>query len=169
MAEQLAPEEVAKALLAQGKEIVRQAEALRAFDEKGEGEPQAREMGKAIAAYDELVERFGDASFPAAREVIAEALMSKAACLLTIKHYAETVAVFDELLVRFGDATELSLREQVAKALCAKGGCLYALKRAEESIAADDELVTRFGGATELPLRELVAKALFNKACSLFI
>ncbi len=89
MVEQLAPGVVAKGLLAQGKEIFERAQELRAFDEQGEGEPLAREMGKAIGVYDELATRFGSQSDPAVRELVAEALMGKAECFLTIKRYAE--------------------------------------------------------------------------------
>jgi tetratricopeptide (TPR) repeat protein len=121
----------------------------------------------AVAVYDEVVKRFGDASEPGLREPVAEALFNKGLRLGALNRSEEAVAVYDEVVKRFGDASEPGLRERVAKALVNKGFRLGALNRSEEAVAVYDEVVKRFGDASEPGLRERVAKALFNKGVSL--
>ena len=122
---------------------------------------------EAIAVYDELVGRFGEATEPALREQTAEALLNKGITLGQLDRSEEEIAVYDELVGRFGEATEPALREQTAKALLSKGITLGQLDRSEEAIAVYDELVGRFGEATEPALRERTAKALLNKGVAL--
>jgi tetratricopeptide (TPR) repeat protein len=121
----------------------------------------------AIAAYDEVVRRFGDATEPEMRERVAKALRNRGVRLGALNRTEDAIAAYDEVLRRFGDATETALRDQVAKALFNKGNSLGALNRIEDAIAAYDEVVRRFGDATESALREPVGMALFNKGDSL--
>ena len=118
---------------------------------------------EAIAAYDEVLRRFGEAPEPALREPVAWALVNKGVTLGTLNRSEEAIAVNDEVLRRFGEAPEPALREQVAWALVAKGFRLGTLNRSEEAIGVYDEVLRRFGEATEPVLREQVAMALVNK------
>src|SRR5437867_2154677 len=122
---------------------------------------------EAIAVYDEVVRRFGDAPEPAVREQVAKALFTKGVVLDRLNRSEEAIAVYDEVLRGFGDATEPAVREQVAKALFNRGGTLVRLNRSEEAIAAYDEVLRRFGDAPEPAVREQVTKALFNKGLTL--
>jgi hypothetical protein len=67
----------------------------------------------AIAAYDDVVARFGDAAEPALREQVAGALVNKGIRLGTLNRSAEAIAVYDDVVARFGDAAEPALREAV--------------------------------------------------------
>jgi tetratricopeptide (TPR) repeat protein len=121
----------------------------------------------AVAVYDDVVARFGDATEPALRERVAGALFNKGVRLGALQRSEDAVAVYDDVVARFGDATEPALRERVVGALVNKGLTLGALQRSEDEIAVYDDVVARFGDATEPALREQVAKALFNKGVRL--
>ena len=130
-----------------------------------------RELGRseeAVAAYEEVVERFGDATEPELREQVARALFNKGVRLGDLERNEEAVAAYEEEVERFGDAPEPVLREQVGKALVNKGLRLVALGRKEEAVEAFEELEARFGGAPESELRELVARALYGKGYVFF-
>jgi len=118
---------------------------------------------EAIAVYDDLLRRFGDAQEPVLRERVAMALLNKGYRLGVLNKSEEAIAVYDDLLRRFGDAQEPAIREQVAKALFNKGCRLGALNRSEEGIAVYDDLARRFGDAQEPTIRQQVVKALVNK------
>ncbi len=121
----------------------------------------------AIAVYDEVIRRFGDAAETGLREQVAKALFNKGVRLGALDRSEEEIAVYGEVVRRFGEAAETELREQVAWALYNKGVTLGALSRSEEEIAAYDEVVRRFGEAAEAELREPVARALVNKGWTL--
>ena len=112
-----------------------------------------------IVAYDELIDRFGDAAEPLLREQVAEALLYKGITLGELDGPDAEIVAYDELIERFGEASEALLREQVAKALFYKGITLGELDRHDAEIAAYDELIERFGAATESVLSEAVNRA----------
>ncbi len=81
------------------------------------------ELGRseeALAAYDEVLARVGDATEPALREQVATALFNRGVRLGALGRSEEELAAYDEVLARFGDATEPALREQVASAWSAR-------------------------------------------------
>jgi tetratricopeptide (TPR) repeat protein len=114
---------------------------------------------EAIAAYDDLLARFGNATELPLLKQVAMGLFNKGVTLFTLGHDEEAIAAYDDLLARFGSATELPLLEEVAIALRNKGFALGTLGRNEEAIAAYDDLLARFGNTTELPLLEQAAAA----------
>ena len=122
---------------------------------------------EAIAIYDEVVKRYGDAPETTLREQVAKALHNKGFDLGQLQRSEEAIAVYDDVVKRYGDASEAALRESVARALINKGLRLGKLKHSEKAIAAYDEVVKRYGDASEAALRERVAKALVNKGVTL--
>ncbi|MDZ7297569.1 MAG: hypothetical protein ONB50_06240, partial [candidate division KSB1 bacterium] len=92
----------------------RVAKALR---NKGITLGQLKRSEEALAAYDEVLRRFGEATELPLREQVATALVNKGYRLGQLKRSEEELAAYDEVLRRFGEATELPLREQVAMAL----------------------------------------------------
>ncbi|MGH8614479.1 MAG: tetratricopeptide repeat protein [Gammaproteobacteria bacterium] len=115
---------------------------------------------EAVTVYDEVVQRFGEATEPAVREQVAKALVNKGFRLGALNWSEEEVAVYDEVVQRFGEATEPAVRERVARALFNKGFRLGGLNRSEEEVAVYDEVVQRFGEATEPAVREVVGRSL---------
>src|SRR4051794_24705959 len=65
-----------------------------------------------IAAYDELIERFGEASEAPLGEQVAKALLNKGSTLRVLDRPDAEIAAYDELIERFGDASAALLREQ---------------------------------------------------------
>jgi tetratricopeptide (TPR) repeat protein len=117
-----------------------------------------------IAAYDEVVRRFGEVPDSALREQAAMALTHKGMRLEKLGRLEDAVATNDEVVSRFGDAPEAGLRQQVAMALVSKAERFERLWRLEEAVAVYDEVVSRFGDAPEAGLRQEVAMALLSKA-----
>jgi tetratricopeptide (TPR) repeat protein len=130
-------------------------------------ESNLNEPSLAFSAFNEIANRFADASESDRRVLAAKALVNKGFMLGTMGRSEEEIGVYDDVVARFGAATELALRERVARALVNKGITLGTLDRNGEAIAVYDEVVARFGAATELALREQVAKALFGKGWTL--
>jgi tetratricopeptide (TPR) repeat protein len=118
----------------------------------------------AIAACEDVVQQFGDASEPALREQVARALYTKGLALEQLEQPEAAIAAYEDVVRRFGDAPEPSLREQVAWALFKKGFALNLLAQrpdvtgrqlvtgAQGAIVAWDDVVQRFGDA-ECPSR----------------
>ena len=128
------------------------------------------EKGKyeeAIAVYDQVVERYGEASEPGLREQVAKALFNKGVTLGQLKRSEDAIVVYDQVVARCGEAAEPGLREQVARALVSKGVTLGDLKRSEEEMAVYEQVVARYGEAAEPGLREQVARALLYKGLTL--
>ena len=73
-----------------------------------------------IVAYDELIDRFGDAAEPLLREQVAEALLYKGITLGELDRHDAEIAAYDELIERFGAATESVLSEAVNRARAAR-------------------------------------------------
>ncbi len=122
------------------------------------------ELGRSVeelAAYDDVVNRFGASDAPALREYVAQALVNKGNRL----GHGDALAAYDEVERRFGASDAPALREQVAKALFNKGVRLGEAGRHDDALAAYAEVERRFGASDAPAMREYVAKALFNKAC----
>jgi hypothetical protein len=69
----------------------------------------------AIAAYDDVVRRSGEAMESTLRELIAMTLVNKSFRLRALCLPEDEMAVCDDVVRRFGDATEFPLREQVER------------------------------------------------------
>jgi len=121
----------------------------------------------AIAAYDQVIGRYGAASEAALREQVASALFNKGVRLGELGRSNDAIAVYDQVIERYGSASEAALREQVAQALVNKGVTLGQLGRSDDEIAVYDQVIERYGAASEAALREQVAKALVYKGVTL--
>jgi tetratricopeptide (TPR) repeat protein len=122
---------------------------------------------EALAVYDAMIARFGEAPDLTLRESVAKAMLSKGMTLGRIEKPQEALAVYDALIARYGEAPELTLREQVAKAMVNSGFTLGRMEKPQEALVVYDALIARYGKAPELTLRELVAKAMLNNGVAL--
>ena len=113
--------------------------------------------GAAIAAYDELIAHFGEATAPEVLEQVALALLYKGVSLDELGRREEAIGVYNELIARFGEA----------RALLYKGVSLDELGRHEEAIGVYNELIARFGEATAPEVLQRVARALFYRGATL--
>jgi tetratricopeptide (TPR) repeat protein len=132
----------------------------RALVNKGVRLGELGRLEEEIAAFDEVVVRFGGAAEPGLRELVARALFDRGVRLGELGRLEEAIAAFDEVVVRFGGAAEPCLREQVAGALLGKGAALDDLGESAEAITVYDEVVQRLGEAAEPLLREIAGLGL---------
>ena len=121
----------------------------------------------AIAAYDDLIACFSNATEAPIRERVASALFNRGVTLGALGRSHPAMATYDDLISRFGDASEAPIREAVARALFNEGATLYVLGRWDDAIVAYEDLIARFGDASEVPVRERIASALFNRGVAL--
>ena len=117
----------------------------------------------AVAAYDEVIHRFGESEIPAVLEWVAMALVNKGATLVAQNRPQEALEACDEVIRRFGESENPALLESVANALVNRGITLGTLNRPQDALEVYDEVVRRFG-ESEIPTGlEWVAKALVNR------
>ncbi len=140
-----------------GRDLLERARAVRKLKR-----PEA-----ALAAYDEIVRRFGDSEAPALAETVAEALFEKGAMLGALNRPEETIATCDEVVQRYGESNAPSLLATAAKALFNRGVALGKLNRPEEALMAYDEVVRRYGEHDAPLVHEIVARALTNRGITL--
>ena len=120
------------------------------------------ELGRsveAVAAYEQMVGRYGDDPAPALRELVAKALVNKGVELGVLGRSVEAVAAYEQVVGRYGDDPTPALRELVAKALVNKGVRLGVLGRSVEEVAAYEQVVGWYGDDPAPALREAVARA----------
>jgi tetratricopeptide (TPR) repeat protein len=121
--------------------------------------------GDAIAAFDDVVERYGDATDASTSGLVGEALYRKAFCLHRIEREEEALATYEELAARYRGAQEFGA--QLSRALFHQASTLVRLGRPEEAITVWEELQERYGDATEPPLAMGLAAAFEGKAAAL--
>ena len=141
--------------------------AARALFDKAVALGDRNQTEDALAAYDEVVRRFGKSDSPFVLDPIAKALVNRGALLGRMDRKEEALASWDEVARRFGESEAPALREGVAMALVNKGIAFGALNRPAEALVAYDEVVRRFGESEAPALRERVAKALVNRGALL--
>ena len=120
-----------------------------------------------VAAYEEVIRRFGETEIPAVLEWVAKALVNKGVALGAMNRPQDALDACDEVVRRFGESDIPTLRESVATALVNKGIGLDALNRPQEALESYDEVIRRFGESEVPALLEQVAKALVNKGIGL--
>lgn len=121
----------------------------------------------AIAAYAQLIARFGTSDDAALRKYVAKALVNKGVALRQQGKWGDAINDYDDVITRFGTSDDPALRERVAKALVNRGFALGKQGKFDDAITSFDDVIARFGTNDDPALRELVAKALFNKGNAL--
>ena len=139
------------------KELLRKALALA---ERGQ-------LQDAVAAWDEVIRRFGESDAKADLEQVSLALVNKGKALGGLGRAEEALAVLDEVVRRFGADNGEGHPLAVATALAGKGGMLSNLDRHTEALAVWDEVAQRFGKSRVPALEALVANALVGMAVAL--
>ena len=143
--------------------LIRQVLAAKELVNKGLTHDQRGEHEAELAAYDDLVARFGDSDTPELQVQVAKALLNKGITHSQSGEHEAAVAAYGDLVARFGDSDTPELQVQVAKALLNKGVTYGRRGEHEAAVAAYGDLVTRFGDSDTPELQVQVAKALLNK------
>ncbi len=121
----------------------------------------------AVAAWDEVLRRFGESDAPADREQVSLALVNKGKALSQLGNADEALAVWDEVVRRFGADDGKGHPEAVAAALASKGRMLGNLNRHTGALAAWNEVARRYGKSPAPALQTPVANALLGTAVAL--
>ncbi len=121
----------------------------------------------ALAAWDEVVQRFAESEAIYLRKAVSASLLNKAIALVGLVRVEEALAVYDGIVRRFGSDRDQVILEQVATALLNKGTALAGQNRLDEALPAWDECSRRFA-ASEVPaILDMVAMCLGNKVLAL--
>ena len=139
------------------KELLRKALAL----------AESGQLQDAVAAWDEVIRRFGESDATADLEQVSLALVNKGKALGRLGRAEEALTVLDDVVRRFGVNNGEGHSLAVATALAGKGGMLSNLDRHTEALAAWDEVARRFGNSRVPALEALVANALVGTAVAL--
>ena len=119
------------------KELLRKALAL----------AESGQLQDAVAAWDEVIRRFGESDATADLEQVSLALVNKGKALGRLGRAEEALTVLDDVERRFGVNNGEGHSLAVATALAGKGGMLSNLDRHTEALAAWDEVARRFGNS----------------------
>ncbi len=106
--------------------------------------------------------RFGNASAPKLREVVAKALLGKAGLLSLIGKLEEAMSAYEEVSARFDYESESKLRRHIFRATLGVGATRFALSH-PDGIEDYEYLLLLVYTAPEEELREEVAKTLFGE------
>ena len=116
-----------------------------------------------LAAFDDLVARFGSIGTPELQVQVSLALLNKGFTHSQRGEAEAALAAYDDLVARFGARNATVLQVAVAHALFNKGVTHEQRGEAEAALAAYDDLVARFTGSDTPELQVAVSGALFNK------
>ena len=121
----------------------------------------------AVAAWDDVIRRYGASDAPADREQVSMALVNKGKALGGLGRAEEALAVLDDVVRRFkvdnGEGHPLAM----ATALAGKGGILSNQNRHTEALESWNEVARRFGKSRVPALEALVVNALIGTAVAL--
>ncbi len=117
----------------------------------------------AIAACNEILDRFEDGDDPELHWYIAAAFDDKGKALAKLGNFEAAIAAYDEVVERFGDSDTRELQWPIAVALLNKGNARKELGDCEGAIATYNEVVERFGNINSPDIQERVAVALVFK------
>ena len=140
-----------------------QMEVASALFNKGIRHHQRDEYEAELAAYDDLVARFGGSDTPEHQVQVAKALLFKGVTHGKRDESEPELAAYDGLVARFGGSDTPELQVQVAKALLFKGVTHGKRDESEAALAAWDAAVLRFGGSDNPTIQHVVAPALVAK------
>ena len=106
------------------------------------------QLGKttdALAAFDEMIKRFGDSDNLNLQRKVANVLNNRGLAKLQLGKVQEAVYDWEDLIRRFGDGNIPELQTQVVEALIYKTETQIQFARMEQSLQACDDLDRRLG------------------------
>lgn len=136
------------------------------------GREEPRRLNEELAAYAELIQRFGASEEPTIQKLVAVAMLNKAEARNhqeTSSPYAEQLEIYNDLIHRFGESAEPTLQESIAQAMLKKADVLgwLFMPNSLEQIAIYETLIQRFEANSERTIRECVAQAMYERGRAL--
>ena len=138
----------------------------RSLYERGRRAARDGRQGDALAFFEQVISRYGDATEAWLSELVGQALYGKAYSLEKIEREDEALVLYDEIIERFGSSERTEVQAQLARALYQRGEVLARRGRTDEALATWDDLLARYRDATEPELLRRVAGALDRKAAA---
>ena len=120
-------------------------------------------LPEALAAWDELVRRFGDSDAQPELEYVAIALINKGIALGTMNRPNDAIAAWQEVVNRFEFSDGEIFRSTVARALVSSAAMLGTLNRPELALAICNSVLNRFNATDTAEVLAEVAGALICK------
>ena len=140
-------------------EIVETARQILKRVERGELD----ESDAAIAACEEVIERFGDSQSLPLRTEVAKAFHNKGVVQGWTGAFEAAIATYDEAIERFGDSNADEIRATIASSLINRGAAEERTGEVRTAIATYGEVLQRFGDSETTGLQAPIACALVNK------
>ena len=140
-----------------------QLEVAKALFNKGVMHHARGEHEAELAAFDDLVARFGASDTPELQVQVSLALLIKGITHGQRGESEAALAAYDDLVARFADSDTPELKVLIAKAMFNKAATHNERGESEAALTAWDDLIARFGASSALELHVLVAQALVNK------
>ena len=140
-----------------------QLEVAKALLNKGVMHHARGEHEAELAAFDDLVARFGAIDTLELQVPVSQALLIKGITHGQRDESEAALAAYDDLIARFGASKAPALQVAVSQALFNKGVTHGERGESEAALAAYNNLVARFGASDTLELQVQVSRALFNK------
>ena len=125
---------------------------------------QQNNFEAAIAAYDEVVKRFGASDTSDIQKWVAFALVNKAGMRRMLGDLVTAIATYDKVVERFGASDAPDIQWCIAAALVNKGNTLERLGDLETAIATYSDVVEYFGACDAPKMQWWIASALHNKS-----
>ena len=122
------------------------------------GQPEA-----AVAAWEQVIERFGASHAPEVRHAVAMAWANKGTLHGQLGEPEAAVAACDKMLEHFGASDRPEIQAPVAMALVSKGTALGQIGNTDAAMVMFDEVVERFGASGVPEAQAAVAGALVGK------
>jgi|GEM_PF-6077269 len=117
-----------------------------------------------LAAYDAVVEQFGDMLDAALRRDVAAMLLDQSTALAARREYAAADKICDQIIQRFKPADDPELATLAARAMFNKIGLKAFMGNADQVMPASDAFIDRFRYSTHPVICEMLFHAWSRKA-----
>ena len=134
-----------------------------ALNRKGDAYLEMGDWDRAMAAFTEVVERFGASRETTLEREVAEALNGKTLSLLNLGKPRSALSVCEEVVDRFGGSGDSTLRQRVAVTLLWKAHVQEELRDLDSALQTYRRVVGRFETSQELEVQRFVARAMVRK------
>ncbi len=141
--------------------------SARELFENGHALAEGGRLKEAVAAWKDLVRRFGESEAVDDRNRVSLALVNMGTALGRLNRFEEALAAWDDVVRRFGGNREPAIPNAVATALLKTAFLHTEENRPLEALAACDEVLLRFRETRIESLQSLLANALIGKTVAL--
>jgi tetratricopeptide (TPR) repeat protein len=136
---------------------------LKALLSRNLGQPH-----EAMAALNEVIERFAKDDVPWLKQLVADAHALAGNIWTQLHDHDKALQSWDKAIERYAHSNLAEARVKLAETLNEKADCLIELGEEDRARATYAEVVRRFADASETPLQRAVSTAMWNKSVVFF-